>query len=30
VSSAELELLTYFDLGSGRTIRSFTPLLGED
>jgi hypothetical protein len=30
VSSTELERLTYFDIGSGRTIRSFTPLLGED
>ncbi|KAI0255441.1 Alpha/Beta hydrolase protein [Lactifluus subvellereus] len=30
VRSAELERLTYFDIGSGRTIRSFMPLLGED
>jgi hypothetical protein len=29
-SSTELERLTYFDIGSGRTIRSFTPILGED
>jgi len=30
VTSTELERLTYFDIGSGRTILSFTPLLGED
>jgi hypothetical protein len=29
-SSTELERLTYFDIGSGRIIRSFTPILGED
>jgi hypothetical protein len=29
-NSTELERLTYFDIGSGRTIRSFTPILGED
>jgi hypothetical protein len=29
-SSTELERLTYFDIGSGRTIRSFIPILGED
>jgi len=29
-SSIELERLTYFDIGSGRTIRSFIPIQGED
>lgn len=29
-SSTELERLTYFDIGSGRIIRSCTPILGED
>ncbi|KAI9512128.1 Alpha/Beta hydrolase protein [Russula earlei] len=29
-SSTELERLTYFDIGSGRLIQSFTPILGED
>ncbi|KAF8272722.1 alpha beta-hydrolase [Lactarius quietus] len=29
-SSTELERLTYFDIDSGRTIRSYVPLLGED
>lgn len=29
-SSTELERLTYFDIGSGRIIRSLTPILGED
>jgi hypothetical protein len=29
-SSTELERLTYFDIGAGRIIRSFAPILGED
>jgi hypothetical protein len=29
-SFTDLERLTYFDIGSGRTIRSFVPILGED
>ena len=29
-NSSELERLTYFNIDSGRTIRSFVPLLGED
>jgi len=28
--NAPLNRLTYFDLGSGRTISSFTPIIGED
>jgi len=27
---APLNRLTYFDIGSGRTISSFTPIIGED
>jgi hypothetical protein len=29
-SSTTLERLTYFDIGSGRIIQSFTPVFGED
>ena len=25
-----MERLSFFDIGSGRTIQSFTPILGED
>jgi hypothetical protein len=28
--NTELERLTHFDIGTGRTISSFTPILGED
>ncbi|KIK99538.1 hypothetical protein PAXRUDRAFT_822615 [Paxillus rubicundulus Ve08.2h10] len=29
-ANIKLERLTYFDIGTGRTISSFTPILGED
>ena len=30
IGSTDAERLSFFDIGSGRTIRSFTPILGED
>ena len=30
IGSTDMERLSFFDIGSGRTIRSFMPILGED
>jgi hypothetical protein len=30
ISSTDAERLSFFDIGSGRTVRSFMPILGED